>query len=42
MTREESDARCATLDDAAVGLQSDGSSREDFFNEATRKPFRGK
>jgi hypothetical protein len=42
MTREESDARCATLDDAAIGLQSDGSSREDFFNEATRKPFRGK
>ncbi len=41
LTREESDARCETLDKTAEGLQSDGSSREQFFNEATRDKYRG-
>jgi hypothetical protein len=41
MSREDSDARCAALDDAAKGLQSDGSSTEEFFNMATRGQYRG-
>ena len=41
MSREDSDSRCAALDDASVGLQSDGSSRDEFFNMATRSPYRG-
>jgi hypothetical protein len=41
LTREESDARCAILDDTAVGLASDGSSTEEYFNVATRDSYRG-
>ncbi len=41
LSKEDSEAVCATLDDTAVGLQSDGSSREDFFNEATRQRYCG-
>lgn len=41
LSREDSDARCQVLDETAVGLQSDGSSREEYFNEATRDRYRG-
>jgi hypothetical protein len=41
LTKAVSDARCETLDSSAVGLQSDGSSREDFFHEITRSRYRG-
>jgi hypothetical protein len=41
LSREDSDARCAILDEAAVGLQSDGSSKDQFFSEATRQLYRG-
>jgi len=40
-SREESDLRCQTLDDAAKGLVSDGSELETYFNEITRRPYRG-
>ena len=41
LSREDSDARCGTLDAAAVGLQTDGSSREDYFSECTRVRYMG-
>jgi hypothetical protein len=41
LTKEESVARCQVLDDTAVGLLSDGSSRENWFNEATRERYCG-
>ena len=41
MSRKDSDARCQLLENSAVGLQSDGSSRENFFAEATRTVYRG-
>ena len=41
MSREDSDARCAILEDTAVGLQSDGSSLDSYFAEATREGYRG-
>jgi hypothetical protein len=37
MTKEESDLQIATLDDMAIGLATDGSREEDFFNECTRE-----
>jgi len=40
-SREDSDARCEVLDATAVGLQTDGSSVEDYFNEATRERYCG-
>lgn len=40
-SREDSDARCEVLDATAIGLQSDGSSVEDYFNEATRERYMG-
>ena len=41
LSKEESEARCQVLDDTAIGLLSDGSSTEDWFNEATRERYRG-
>jgi hypothetical protein len=41
LSREDSDARCQVLDETAVGLQSDGSNREEYFNETTRDRYRG-
>ena len=41
LSREDSDARCAVLDDTAVGLQSDGSTLEEYFASATRERYRG-
>lgn len=40
LSRADSDARCEMLDDMAVGLQTDGSTAEDFFNECTRPQFK--
>jgi hypothetical protein len=40
VTREESDARVETLEDMAVGLATDGSQEEDWFNEVTRPQFK--
>jgi hypothetical protein len=42
LSREDSDARCEALDAAAVGLISDGSSRDDYFNTATRQGYMGR
>ena len=41
MSREDSDARCAILEDTAIGLQTDGSSLDSYFSEATREGYRG-
>jgi hypothetical protein len=41
LSREDSDARCEVLDDTAAGLQSDGSSLDEYFNSATREGYRG-
>lgn len=40
LSRSDSDSRCELLDDMAIGLQTDGSSEEDFFNECTRPQFK--
>ncbi len=40
MSRADSDAHCEVLDSMAVGLQTDGSAAEDFFNECTRPQFK--
>lgn len=40
LSRSDSDDRCELLDDMAIGLQTDGSSEEDFFNECTRPQFK--
>lgn len=37
MSREDSDARCQVLDEMAVGLMSDGSALDQWFNDATRE-----
>jgi hypothetical protein len=39
MTREESDARREVLEEMAVGLTSDGSALDQWFNEVTRPKF---
>lgn len=36
----DSDNRCEVLDQMAVGLQTDGSSSEDWFNQVTRPQFK--
>jgi hypothetical protein len=36
LSREDSDARCAMLDEMAVGLMSDGSALDQWFNDVTR------
>jgi hypothetical protein len=41
LSREDNDSRCLTLNDVSVGLQSDGSSNEDYFNTITRAKYRG-
>ncbi len=40
MSREDSDARIETLKDMAVGLATDGSEEEAWFNEVTRPQFK--
>ena len=40
-SRSDSDARCEVLDATAIGLQSDGSNLEDYFNEVTREKYCG-
>lgn len=41
LSREENDKRCLELEREAIGLQSDGSSRDDFFSECVRPRYRG-
>lgn len=41
MSRADSEARCELLEMSATGLQSDGSDRDEFFNEMTREKYRG-
>jgi len=41
MSREDNDSRCEVLDSMAVGLQTDGSAEENWFNEAVRAQFKG-
>lgn len=41
LTREESDARCQILENAASKLKYDGTAEGDFFVEVTRAKFRG-
>ncbi|REJ65598.1 MAG: hypothetical protein DWQ31_16800 [Planctomycetota bacterium] len=40
LSRADSDERCEILSGMSVGLASDGTSRENFFNEIVRPPFR--
>lgn len=40
MSPEDSDRRCSTLEQTAIGLHSDGSDLENFFNESSRSVFR--
>lgn len=39
-TREENDLHIETLDDMAMGLATDGSAEEDFFNTCTRPQYK--
>lgn len=41
LSREENDQRCAMLENESVGLQGDGSTRDNFFAECVRPPYRG-
>ena len=40
LTREENDAKIALLDQMTIGLGSDGSDEEDFYNQATRPQYK--
>jgi hypothetical protein len=40
MPRADSDSRCEVLEEMSVGLQTDGSSEENWFNEAVRPQFK--
>lgn len=40
LSREESDSQCDVLSRSAIGLASDGTEREDFFNQIVRPRFR--
>ncbi len=40
LTREENDQRLIELDHVAIGLASDGSAEEDFYNQLTRPQFK--
>jgi hypothetical protein len=39
LSREDSDARCAVLEEMSVGLMSDGSALDKWFSDATRPSF---
>ena len=39
LSREDSDARCAVLEEMSVGLMSDGSALDKWFSDATRPNF---
>ncbi len=39
LSREESDARCRVLEEMAVGLMSNGSALDGWFNDVTRPRF---
>lgn len=40
MSRADNDSRCEVLEDMALGLQTDGTAGEDWFNEVTRPQFK--
>lgn len=40
LSRADSDARCEALEMESIGLQSDGSAEEDWFNEVSRPQFK--
>lgn len=40
LPRQQSDERCQMLEEVALGLQSDGSPRDNWFNEVVRPRFR--
>lgn len=40
MSREDSDSRCEILEQTALGLQTDGSTEENWFNEVVRPQFK--
>lgn len=40
MSRADSDGRCEVLEDMSIGLQTDGSAEENWFNEAVRPQFK--
>lgn len=40
MTRQENDDRCELLEDTSVGLQTDGTESENWFNECVRPQFK--
>ena len=39
LSREDSDARCAVLEEMSVGLASNGTALDDWFNDVTRPSF---
>ena len=39
LSREDSDARCAVLEEMSVGLASNGTALDDWFNDVTRPKF---
>lgn len=41
LSREENDAKLETLKDVAMGLVSNGTAAENWFNESTRAKYRG-
>jgi hypothetical protein len=40
MSREDSDSRCEVLESMSIGLATDGSAEENWFNEAVRPQFK--
>ncbi len=40
MSRADSDGRCEVLEETSVGLQTDGSAEENWFNEVVRPQFK--
>lgn len=41
LSREDNDNRCRMLEKESIGLQSDGSSKDNFFAECVRPKYRG-
>jgi hypothetical protein len=41
LSREDNDNRCRLLETESVGLQTDGSTKDDFFAECVRPKYRG-
>ena len=41
MSQEDSDRRCAVLDDLALGMVTDGNEVDDWFLDVTKDPYQG-